>query len=159
MKNRLPAKSLVGTISAIIVLVIALSMVGLCNVNAQNQLSVSFHVSNESEYTIVAGTVTDPANNPVEGAAVSIQAVDSSGKAVHFELVYSDSNGAFTDKFKTPEGVSGEGNVFVSAGKPGYDNGTAQSAFTAVPEFPTAVAAAVVSISIAMLILRRRSSK
>jgi hypothetical protein len=91
--------------------------------------------------------------------AVSIQAVDSSGKAVHFEMVYTDNNGAFTDKFKTPEGVSGEGNIFVSAGKPGYDNGTAQSAFTTVSEFSTAVIAAIISISIAMLILRKRTSK
>jgi hypothetical protein len=158
MKNRLPAKSL-GTISAIILLVIALSMAGLCTVNAQNQLSVSFQVSNDNEYTIVTGTVRDPANNPVEGSAVSIQAVDSAGKAVHFELVYTDSNGAFTDKFKTPEGVTGEGNIFVSAGKPGYDNGTAQSAFTAVPEFSATIAAALVSISIAMLILRKRTAR
>jgi hypothetical protein len=145
-----------ATVSIILALVMVLSAARLCSVRAQNQLSVSIQVSNDSGYTIVTGTVKDASQNPVEGAAVSVQAVDSSGKTVHMELVYTDQNGAFTDKFKAPEGITGEGNIFVSASKPGYENGLAQTAFTAVPEFPTALGAIIASIFAAFLILRRR---
>jgi hypothetical protein len=146
----------VATLSILLALVLVSSTSSLYSVRAQNQLSVSIQVANESGYTVVTGTVTDASHIPVQGAAVSVQAVDSSGKAVHFELVYTDQNGAFTDRFKTPEGVTGEGNIFVSASKPGYENGVAQTAFTAVPEFPTAFAAIITSISVAFLMLRRR---
>jgi hypothetical protein len=146
----------VTTVSILLALVLVLSMSSLYSVRAQNQLSVSIQVSNDNGYTVVTGMVRVAGQNPVEGAAVSVQAVDSSGKAVHFELVYTDQNGAFTDRFKTPEGVTGEGNIFVSASKTGYGNGLAQTVFTAVPEFPTAFAAIMASISVTFLILRRR---
>ena len=156
MKRSLSAKS-VATVSILVALVLTLNAVSLHSVKAQNQLSISVQISNDSGYTVVTGIVTDLGHNPVEGAAVSVQAVDSSGKAVHFELTYTDKNGAFIDRFKTPEGVSGEGNIYVSASKPGYDNGNAQSAFTVVPEFSTTLTVAIISISLALLMLRRRS--
>jgi hypothetical protein len=146
----------VATVSMLLAVVLTLNAAGLCSVKAQNQLSVSVQISNDNGYTVVTGIVTDLANNPVEGAAVSIQAVDASDKAVHFELTYTDKNGAFIDRFKTPEGDSGDGNIYVSASKPGYDNGNAQTAFTPVPEFPAALAI-ITSMSLAVLLLRRRS--
>ncbi len=157
MKKILSMKS-VATVSILLALVLVLNAPGLCIVKAQNQLSVSVQISNDSGYTVVTGTVTDIDHNPVEGAAVSVQAVDSSGKAVHFELVYTGNNGAFVDRFKTPEGVSGDGNIYISASKPGYENGNTQSAFTVVPEFSTTFAAIIAATSLAFLILRRRKS-
>ncbi len=154
--NKISWMKPVATVSILLALVLALSAPSLYSVRAQNQLSVSIQVSNDSGYTLVTGIVKDAGQNPVQGAAVSVQAVDSSGKAVHFELFYTDQNGAFTDKFKAPEGVTGEGNIFVSASKPGYDNGLAQTAFTVVPEFPTAFVAIIASIFATFLILRRR---
>jgi len=155
MDSSLSPRSL-ATMSIIIVLILASNIASLGSVMAQNQLSISIQISNDSEYTVVTGAVTDFDHNPVEGAAVSVQAVDASGKPVHFELVYSDMNGAFIDRFKTPEGVSGDGNIYISASKPGYENGNAQSAFTVVPEFSTVFAAVIAAVSVTFLMLRRR---
>ena len=153
---KFPSAKPVATISIFLALVIVLSASSLCGVIAQNQLSVSVQVSNDNEYTVVTGIVRDSNQNPVQAAAVSVQAVDSSGKVVHFELVYTDQNGAFSDRFKTPEGVTGEGNIFVSASKSGYENGITQTAFTIVPEFSTAFAAIVASMAVAFLVVRRK---
>jgi hypothetical protein len=141
---------------SIFLALLMLSVSNLCGVRAQNQLSVSVQVSNDNEYTVVTGIVRDSNLNPVQAAAVSVQAVDSSGKVVHFELIYTDQNGAFSDRFKTPEGVTGEGNIFVSASKSGYENGATQTAFTIVPEFSTAFLAIVASMAALFLVLRRR---
>ncbi len=155
MRDDFSMKSL-ATVSIFIVALLASNMAALCSAQAQNQLSVALQVSYDNGYTLATGTVTDAGHNPVEGATVSIQAVDSTGKTVHFQLTYTDKNGIFSDKFKTPDGTTGDGNIFVSASKTGYDNGNAQSVFTTVPEFSTALTAIVTSISLALLILRKR---
>ena len=104
------------------------AVVGLPKAYAQDELQVTVSTVNDGEYTIITGVVTDSNHNPVEGAKVSIQVNDPSGKTIHMELTYSDENGEFMDKFKTPEDVNGECTIYVSASKSGYENGSTPQA-------------------------------
>ncbi|MEM2122991.1 MAG: carboxypeptidase-like regulatory domain-containing protein [Candidatus Bathyarchaeia archaeon] len=105
------------------------------SVNAQSELQVTVSATNDGEYTTIMGVVTDSNYNPVEGARVSIQVNDPSGKTIHMELTYSDGNGEFSDRFKMPEDVSGECIIYVTASKSGYEVGGNTASFTAIPEF------------------------
>ncbi|MEM3676958.1 MAG: hypothetical protein QW176_02285, partial [Candidatus Bathyarchaeia archaeon] len=56
------------------------------NANAQDELQVTVSVTSDGEYTTITGVVTDSNHDPVEGARVSIQVNDPSGKTIHMEL-------------------------------------------------------------------------
>ena len=148
------AKSTVAA-SILILIMVSLNAVNIQIVQAQEQLAVTFNVSNDGEYTHVTGTVVDANQEPVEWAEVSIQVDDPSGETIHLELKYTDQNGEFTDSFKTPEEVNGECTIYVSARKTGYENGYAQAAFTAVPEFSVTFIVAIAAILLTLLMLKK----
>ena len=140
-------------------MLLALGISAIQEVQAQDQLSVTFSVINEDDYNIVTGTVTNSNQEPVEGATTSIQVNDASGNAVHFKMIHTDQSGAFTDKFKVPEGVEGECTVYITASKSGYDAGIVQANFTAVPEFSTLLPLAVTASLFLASALHKRKSK
>ena len=125
------------------------------NIEAQNQLSVSVNVSNDGEYTQLTGIVRDANQNPVPVAAVSIQAVDPTGKVLHVSLVYTDQNGQFTDRFKTLEWFDGQGTIYVSVTKAGYQNTTASASFTPIPEFSKVYIVAIVSTLLVLVLSKK----
>jgi hypothetical protein len=125
-------------------------------VNAQSELQVTVSAVNDGEYTTITGVVSDPNHNPVEGAKVSIQVNDPSGKTIHMELTYSDENGMFSDKFKMPEDVNGECIIYVAASKPGYGVGVNTSSFTAIPEFSEVLLALAAPLIFALKTLRKK---
>jgi hypothetical protein len=125
------------------------------NVQAQNQLSVSINVWNDSEYTQITGIVRDANQNPVPVATVSIQAVDPTGKVLHVSLVYTNQSGQFTDRFKTLERFDGQGTIYVSVTKAGYQNATASASFTPIPEFSEVYMISVVSMILVLALLKR----
>ena len=129
------------------------------NVQAQNQLSVSVNVSNDGEYTQLTGIVRDANQNPVPVAAVSIQAVDPTGKVLHVSLVYTDQSGQFTDRFKTLEWFDGQGTIYVSVTKAGYENTTASAAFTPIPEFSKVYVVAIVSTLLVLTLSKKYTSR
>ncbi|MGC8961406.1 MAG: carboxypeptidase-like regulatory domain-containing protein [Candidatus Bathyarchaeia archaeon] len=133
-------------------LVAAPSMAG-----AQSELQVSVSVTNEGGYTVITGIVTDSNHDPVEGARVSIQVNDPSGKTVHMELTYSDENGEFSDRFKMPEDINGECTIFVSASKSGYGVGGNTSSFTAIPEFSGAILALAAPLTFLLKAFKRKT--
>lgn len=138
-------------------MVLISAVVGLPKVYAQDELQVTVSTVNDGEYTIITGVVIDSNHNPVEGAKVSIQVNDPSGKTIHMELTYSDENGGFMDKFKTPEDVKGECTIYVSASKPGYENGSTTSSFTAIPEFSNALLVTAIPLIITLKMLKKRN--
>ncbi len=143
-----------------LIIIFSVSSISLQSVQAQNQLSVSINVIEDGEYTKITGLVTNHDQEPIEGATVSIQAVDPTGKTVHFDLVYTNENGQFIDRFKTTEGFDGkDGIIYVSANKLGYENGSTQANFTAIPEFPTALTVSIISIVLALAVLKKRKLK
>lgn len=129
------------------------------SVQAQDNLTISVLASENDGYTQITGTVTGPDQTPIEGAKVSIQVNNPSGKAAHLEFTYTDQNGQFEDVFKTPDGVNGEYTIYISASKAGYENGSAVTTFTAVPEFTTISLVAILSVMIALGILKKRISR
>jgi len=82
-----------ATASILFIVILSLNAFNLQGVQAQNQLSVTFSLSYQQGYTKIAGTVTDINQSPVEGAIVSIQAIDPAGETVHFDMVYTDQIG------------------------------------------------------------------
>lgn len=66
-----------------------------------------YPLSNGGERMVVYGVVTELSQQPVEGARVSIQVGDASGKTIHLALVYTDRDGYYSDQFKMPENVNG----------------------------------------------------
>jgi len=145
-----------ATASILFIVILSLNAFNLQGVQAQNQLSATFSVSYQQGYTKIAGTVTDINQSPVEGAIVSIQAIDPAGETVHFDMVYTDQIGRFTDEFKTPEVFNGEGTIYVSASKAGYEKGSTQANFTAIPEFSTTIMATFMSMLLALTLLKRK---
>ena len=111
------------------------------------------------QFTEIAGTVTDSNQNPISLVKVSIQVDDPSGKTLHVGFTNTDQSGNFIDRFSTPEGLNGECTIYISASKSGYENGTAQGTFIAIPEFSTVFIAIIVPILLALLMLRRKASK
>jgi hypothetical protein len=106
---------------------------------------------------VVYGVVTNPSQQPVEGAQVSIQVDDASGKTIHLALVYTDKDGYYSDQFKMPENVNGGFRVYVSAVKTGFERAIAQSEFTSIPEFSTLTFVFVVGTTLASLMSRKIS--
>ncbi|MEM3608260.1 MAG: carboxypeptidase-like regulatory domain-containing protein [Candidatus Bathyarchaeia archaeon] len=126
------------------------------NANAQDELQVTVSVTSDGEYTTITGVVTDSNHDPVEGARVSIQVNDPSGKTIHMELTYSDENGEYSDKFRMPENVNGECTIYVTASKPGYGVGGNTSSFTAVPEFSEMLLALAAPLVFMLKTLKKR---
>jgi len=124
---------------------------------AQAQLTVTVNVSNNGEQMTVYGFVTNPSKQPVEGAQVSIQVDDVSGKTIHLALIYTDKDGYYLDQFKMPENVNGEFRVYVSAVKTGFERAIAQGEFTSIPEFSTLTFMFVVVTTLVSLMLRKIS--
>lgn len=150
---------LIATIFIAFVIFLSLNATNLRSVHAQNQLSIALNVSNNEQITEITGTVTDLNQNPISLAKVSIQVDDPSGKTLHVGFTNTDQSGNFIDRFSTPEELNGECTIYISASKSGYENGTAQGTFIAIPEFSTIFIAIIVPILLALLMLRRKASK
>jgi len=76
------------------------------------------------------GYVNDP-SGPVGEATVSIQVVDRQGAAVHIDHVTTGSDGHYSDSFRLGgDATPGTYAVYVTASKPGYQDGSNHSTFT-----------------------------
>jgi len=85
----------------------------------------------QSEVVDIRGSVKDSSGNLVEGAKVSIQVDDPSGRATQTELVSTDSIGSFHNSFTLPKDAqSGTYAVYVTASKEGYIDGRGQASFS-----------------------------
>lgn len=110
--------------------------------NAAGQLSVTVFTDYQSygpgQLVSISGQVLDESLKGVQFASVSIQANDPNGNPIHVAWVVSSADGSYTDQFTAPSNpVNGGYNVYVTASKPGYTDGSSQVACTITPEFPT----------------------
>jgi hypothetical protein len=98
---------------------------------------------------MIYGQVTRLNQSAVALAAVSIQVNDPYGSSVHIALLYSDSDGAYSDEFKLPAGgASGNYTIYVTASKPGFQDAHAKLAFLINnPHFSITVAPTSVTVS------------
>jgi hypothetical protein len=124
------------SISARVVLIFALcTLILLPSVASQLALSISVSADkpqySPGESVSIFGTVKDNQGNPISGATVSIQVNDPSSNAIHIQLVFSDSSGAFVDSLTLPaDAAQGNYTVYASATKAGYSNGLSQTRFS-----------------------------
>ncbi|MEM2921960.1 MAG: carboxypeptidase-like regulatory domain-containing protein [Candidatus Bathyarchaeia archaeon] len=144
-----------GPLSTLILISILLAASVIEASAAAGQLTISAVSVNDNGTIRINGTVTDENQQPVAGVKVSIQVNDPQGKTAHLEFTYTNQEGKFEDTFTTPEGVDGEYTVYVTASKSGYENGSAVTTFTAIPEFSAIYLIALLSLALTLSILKR----
>ncbi|MBO3755043.1 MAG: hypothetical protein FGF53_09265, partial [Candidatus Brockarchaeota archaeon] len=98
--------------------------------------SITFNRENTYIAVYVVGRVFDEKGGPVVNAEVSIQVNDPRDSSVHVALIHSDINGSYTDSFRLSlDAPLGEYPVYMTASKPGFQDGFAQLSFQlAAPE-------------------------
>ncbi|MEM2998600.1 MAG: helix-turn-helix domain-containing protein [Thermoproteota archaeon] len=92
--------------------------------------SITFNRENTYIAVYVVGKVFDEKGIPVGNAEVSIQVNDPHESSVHVALIHSDINGSYTDSFRLSlDTPLGEYSVYMTASKPGFQDGFAQLSF------------------------------
>jgi len=91
--------------------------------------------TNKPQYTAgetvaISGKVLDEANNPVLGAAISIQVNTPQNTPIHVNLVYSDASGSYSDLFSlASNSPQGQYAIYASASKTGFNTASTESQF------------------------------
>lgn len=124
-------KLILITVLTILFLLPLVSSAGALSVNVSTNKTQYL----TGETVSISGKVLDSQNNPVFGAAVSVQVNDPQNNPVHVQLVYSDQSGAYSDPFiLSASSVQGQYVVFVAASKAGFDNAQAQTQFSVITQ-------------------------
>ncbi len=102
---------------------------------AQADMSITVSMSSDTydpgETVTISGAVGDVSGIPVPGAMVSIQVNDPIDQPIHINMVYSASDGSYTDSFVLRnDSLTGDYRVFVVASKLGLGNCSAQISFS-----------------------------
>lgn len=121
---------------AILCIFIALLFVtAVSAVNPSSQqlfIDSSINLDRENAYIFinVLGKVFDNEGNPVQNAEISVQVNDPHDSSVYVAFIHSDQNGGYHDAFTLgSDSPTGEYRVYLTAGKPGFDDGYAELSF------------------------------
>lgn len=131
-----------STSARLILVLVLCTLVLLPSVTSQPTLSIT--VSRDKpqyspgESVSIIGAVRDNQNNPISGAAVSIQVNDPGNNAIHVRLVFSDQSGAYADSMSLPtDAAQGQYTIYASVSKAGYSNGLNQAKFSVLTQTTT----------------------
>jgi hypothetical protein len=140
-KQRMRAARLSISSRQVLILVLC-ALVLLPSVASQPALSITVSTDNSQyspgESVSIFGVVRGNQNNPISGAAVSIQVNDAGNNTIHIQLVFSDPSGAYADSLSLPtDSAQGQYTVYASANKAGYSNGVSQTQFSVLIQTTT----------------------
>ncbi len=88
-------------------------------------VTVSTDKSNYSpgETVVINGALSDSQGSPVVAGSISIQVVSPLGESIHVDLVYTDSEGQYSDEFPlVQDSPDGSYTIYVTASKSGYED-------------------------------------
>lgn|GEM_PF-2635950 len=92
--------------------------------------SITFNRENTYIAVYIVGRVFDEKGIPAVNAEISIQVNDPHESSVHVALIHSDFNGSYADSFRLSlDAPLGEYPVYMTASKPGFQDGFAQLSF------------------------------